>query len=123
LAARLTTLRLLTRSSDDIRTQAERVLPFLQQAFADRPVSVTAEPALSQIGSGSLPIDRLHSYALVVRPDTRKHGVLHDIEAALRSLPVPVIGRIADGALRLDLRCLSATDEADFLGQLAKLAP
>jgi L-seryl-tRNA(Ser) seleniumtransferase len=38
------------------------------------------------------------------------------------SKPLPAIGRIADGALRLDLRCLSAADEAAFLGQLAQLA-
>ncbi len=123
LADRLTTLHLLTRSSDDIRAQAERLLPSLQHALAGWPVSVAAEPALSQIGSGSLPVDRLSSYALTVKPASRKSGgVLHDVEARLRSLPVPVIGRIADGALRLDLRCLSASDEADFLGQLAKLA-
>ena len=121
LAERLTTLRLLTRSPTDIQAQAERLLPAMQQALAGWPVNVSAEPALSQIGSGSLPVDRLQSGALVIRPSTRKGGVLHEIEAALRGLPVPVIGRIADGALRLDLRCLSATDEADFLGQLAKL--
>jgi L-seryl-tRNA(Ser) seleniumtransferase len=82
-------------------------------------VSVAAEPALSQIGSGSLPVDRLESWALAIRPTTRKTGVLHDIEAALRSLPVPVIGRIADGALRLDLRCLG--DETGFRAQLSGL--
>lgn len=122
LADRLTALRLLTRPFDDIQAQAERLLPRMQQALANWPLSVSAEPALSQIGSGSLPIDRLPSHALVVRPRTRKSGVLHEIEAALRGLPVPVIGRIADGALRLDVRCLSAADEADFIGQLAKLA-
>ncbi|PKO71705.1 MAG: L-seryl-tRNA(Sec) selenium transferase, partial [Betaproteobacteria bacterium HGW-Betaproteobacteria-17] len=122
LADRLTALRLLTRPFDDIQAQAERLLPSLQRALAGWPVSVAVEPALSQIGSGSLPVDRLQSAALVVRSVTRKSGVLHDIEAALRGLPVPVIGRIADGALRLDLRCLSAADEADFLAQLAKLA-
>ena len=121
LAERLTTLRLLTRPPDDIRMQAERLLPHLQQALLDWPVRVSAEPALSQIGSGSLPIDRLPSHALVVRPGTRKRGVLHEIEAALRGLPVPAIGRIADGALRLDLRCLAVEDEADFLAQLAAL--
>jgi len=121
LGDRLTTLRLLTRPPDDIRMQAERLLPHLQQALLDWPVRVSAEPALSQIGSGSLPIDRLPSHALVVRPGTRKSGVLHEIEAALRGLPVPAIGRIADGALRLDLRCLAVEDEADFLAQLAAL--
>ena len=123
LADRLTALRLLTRSSDDIRAQAERLLPVMQQALAGWPVTVAVEPALSQIGSGSLPVDRLESCALVVRPSSRKSGVLHDIEAALRGLPLPVIGRIADGALRLDLRCLSAADEADFAAQLALVKP
>ncbi len=122
LGDRLTALRLLTRPPEDIERQAERLLPALQQALAGWPVQLSTEPALSQIGSGSLPISRLPGYALVVKPRSRKSGVLHDIEAALRGLPIPVIGRIADGALRLDLRCLSMTDEADFLGQLAKLS-
>ncbi|MCL5059209.1 MAG: L-seryl-tRNA(Sec) selenium transferase [Candidatus Thermoplasmatota archaeon] len=116
LAERLTTLRLLTRPPDDIRAQAERLLPAMRQALAAWPVRVAVEPALSQIGSGSLPVDRLPSWALAVRPATRKSGVLHAIEAAQRGLPVPVIGRIADGALRLDLRCLD--DEAAFCTQL-----
>jgi len=122
LAERLTTLQLLTRPQAEIHAQAERLLPIMQQALAAWPVEVAVEPALSQIGSGSLPVDRLQSWALTVRPTTRKTGVLHDIEAALRGLPLPVIGRISEGALRLDLRCLSATDEADFLTQLTKLA-
>ncbi|MBW8372338.1 MAG: L-seryl-tRNA(Sec) selenium transferase [Thiobacillus sp.] len=122
LADRLTTLHLLTRLPHDIQAQAERLLPAMQQALVDWPVTVEAEPALSQIGSGSLPVDRLESWALAVRPTTRRTGVLYAIEAALRGLPVPVVGRIADGALRLDLRCLSATDETDFEIQLAKLA-
>jgi L-seryl-tRNA(Ser) seleniumtransferase len=122
LSERLTTLHLLTRPPSDIHAQAQRLLPALRQALAGWPVKVAAEPVLSQIGSGSLPVDRLHSWSLAVRPGTRRSGVLHDIEAALRDLPVPVIGRISEGALRLDLRCLSAADETDFETQLAKLA-
>ncbi len=123
LADRLTALQLLTRPSDDIQAQAERLLPSMQQALAGWQVKVAVEPALSQIGSGSLPVDRLESCALAVRPGSRKSGVLHDIERALRGLPLPVIGRIADGALRLDLRCLSVADEADFAAQLSLLKP
>lgn len=123
LPERLTALRLLTRPQSEIRAQAERLLPALQGALAGWPVGVTVEPALSQIGSGSLPVDRLDSWALAVKPSTRKTGVLHDIEAVLRGLPVPVIGRIADGALRLDLRCLAPGDEADFAAQFAQLIP
>lgn len=122
LSERLAALRLLTRSQADILDQAMRLLPAMRQALAGWPVGVTVEPALSQIGSGSLPVDRLDSWALAVQPTTRKTGVLHAIEAALRGLPQPVIGRIADGALRLDLRCLSAAEEADFAAQLTQLA-
>ena len=122
LPDKLAALRLLTRPQDDIRAQAVRLLPALQQALAGWPVAVADAPAASQIGSGSLPVDRLASWALTVHPATRKTGVLHEIEAALRGLPLPVIGRIADGALRLDLRCLDVADEADFAGQLAQLA-
>ncbi|HUX90007.1 MAG TPA: L-seryl-tRNA(Sec) selenium transferase [Gallionellaceae bacterium] len=120
LPERLTSLRLLTRSQHEIAAQAQSLLPALQGALSKWKVSVSVENALSQIGSGSLPVDRLPSAALVVMPHAKKGGVLHEIEAVLRGLPIPVIGRISDGALRLDLRCLQ--HEAEFTAQLAQLA-
>jgi L-seryl-tRNA(Ser) seleniumtransferase len=36
---------------------------------------------------------------------------------------VPVIGRIRDGALWLDLRCLEAPQEGEFIAQLGSLQP
>ena len=38
----------------------------------------------------------------------------------LRALPLPVVGRIRDGALLLDLRCLD--DDASLLSSLGALA-
>jgi L-seryl-tRNA(Ser) seleniumtransferase len=121
LGERLATLRLLTRVEADIRSQAQRLLHGLQEALLNWPVTVSVESTLSQIGSGSLPVDRLPSVALVIRPTKKSGGVLHEIEAALRGLPIPVIGRIHDGALWLDLRCLD--DENDFVAQLDTLIP
>jgi len=121
LAERLETLRLLTRAEGEIRAQAERVQGALVRALADWPLEVGVASMRSQIGSGSLPVDRLPSAGLVCRPQ-RKGGVLNRLEKALRALPVPVIGRIADNALWLDLRCLRSADEAAFTAQLAELA-
>ncbi|MCV2219384.1 L-seryl-tRNA(Sec) selenium transferase [Thauera sp. Sel9] len=121
LPERLETLRLLTRAQTDILAQAERLHPALATALAEWPLTVSVEPMRSQIGSGSLPVDRLPSAGLVCRPQ-RKGGVLNRLEKALRGLPVPVIGHIADNALWLDLRCLRQTDEARFAAQLHELA-
>ncbi len=122
LRDRLPTLRLLTRSQTDIQSQAKRLLPELQLSLQPWPVTVDSEPALSQIGSGSLPIDRLESHAIVIRPQGRKSSVLNDIDFALRNLPIPVLGRICNGALCLDLRCLRVDSENEFVGQLSTLA-
>ena len=48
-----------------------------------------------------------------------KGSAAQRIAAAFRALPVPVIGRIKDGAFLLDLRCLD--DEAGFVAQLAPI--
>jgi len=119
LSERLPTLRLLTRPAAVIESLAAGLLPDLVQALASWPVRVATAPVQSQIGSGALPVDRLPSHALVVRPQGRRTGVLRDLEAALRALPIPVIGRLAEGALWLDLRCLE--DPETFRSQLGTL--
>ncbi len=119
LTERLTTLRLLTRPADLIRLAAVRVQPALQRALDERYV-VAAEPMFSQIGSGALPVDVLPSYGLVIRMADGKRGgrQLLALEKRLREMTRPVIGRIADDALHLDLRCLEAADEAQLIEQL-----
>jgi L-seryl-tRNA(Ser) seleniumtransferase len=122
LRERLTTLRLLTRPAIEMQAAAERVLPVLQRALGEGYLA-RVEPMFSQIGSGALPVDVLPSSGLVVRHAGRNGSgrALLKLERALRELPRPVIGRIADDALRLDLRCLESADEAAFMAQLAEL--
>ena len=123
LPARLTTLRLFTRPQTDIRAQAEQLLAPLQAAVGAA-YAVRTAPLFSQIGSGALPVDTLPSYGLAIAPTTPKRTgrALAALEAALRSLPRPVIGHIASDALWLDLRCLEAPDLPAFTAQLPALA-
>lgn len=116
LAAELPTLRLLTRQADEIRLQGERMRAALAAHYADFDLRV--EPCLSQIGSGSLPVDRLPSAALTLTPRDGRGSRLEALAARWRQLPVPVIGRIYDGRLWLDLRCLE--DESRFMEMLLR---
>jgi len=122
LARDLPTLRLLTRSASDIRALATQVLPAVASAVAPR-FAVAVVALLGQIGSGSLPVEQLPSAGLALSPVGGKRGAgraLDELAAALRGLPLPVIGRIADDRLLLDLRCLE--DARAFTAQLPALA-
>jgi L-seryl-tRNA(Ser) seleniumtransferase len=120
LKAELPTLRWLTRDAAEIESQAERMLPHVTAALGERARARTIA-CTSQIGSGSLPVDRLTSRGIAVSRTAPKQGPSADkIAAAFRALPRPVIGRIQDDAFVMDLRCLE--DEAGFTAQLAHLA-
>ena len=71
----------------------------------------------SQIGSGSLPLERLPSKAISIK--ITNDILLRKIASAFRRLPQPVIGRIHDGSLLFDMRTLE--DKEGFLSQLEQL--
>jgi L-seryl-tRNA(Ser) seleniumtransferase len=124
LAQRLPSLRLLTRSHAELQSLAQRLLPGVERALSGR-VKVQVLPCRSQIGSGSLPVDLLDSVCLALGPPpgARRAGAFPErLARAFRGLPIPVIGRIEDGQLRLDLRCLDgAAAEQAFVEQLTHL--
>ncbi|MBM3072461.1 L-seryl-tRNA(Sec) selenium transferase [Lelliottia sp. RWM.1] len=116
LAQRLPTLRLLTRDAAAIRDQAERLQAMIAPQYPDFEVRV--EPCQSQIGSGSLPVDRLPSAALTFTPGNGRGSQLEALSERLRARSTPIIGRIYDGRLWLDLRCLE--NEERFLEMMLK---
>ncbi|MDR2327487.1 MAG: L-seryl-tRNA(Sec) selenium transferase [Acidovorax sp.] len=122
LAQELTTLRLFTRKAAEMQAQAELLQAPLQAALGSSFVVETA-PMTSQIGSGALPVESLPSYGLKIHPASGKQAgrQLTELEARLRALPRPVIGRLHDDALWLDLRCLEASAQAAWLQQLPAL--
>lgn len=117
LAERLPTMRFLARPLEDIRRQAARLAPVLGDVMGPD-VAVEAIPCRSQIGSGALPLDTIPSFGLSLRANGGGRAV-EGLSAAFRNLPRPVIGRVAEGAFVLDLRCLE--DEASFRQSLSSL--
>ena len=120
LAERLPTIRLLARSKEEIETLAGRLVSVVGTALGSG-FRVEVIHCASQIGSGALPLETLPSAGLAIRPAAARGSgrALDALAGALRRLPMPVIGRISDSALILDLRCLE--DEAGFTASLAAL--
>ena len=121
LAERLTSLQLLTRPASDIDAQAQRLAPLVAQQLGSAwQVEVCA--ALGMVGSGAQPVARLPSAALCLRPQgarRERNQALMALMSGLRNLPIPVVGRLDDDALWLDLRQLD--DETAFVAQLTAL--
>jgi L-seryl-tRNA(Ser) seleniumtransferase len=117
LAERLPTLRMLTRSRQEIEAQARRMLPHVAEALGGD-FAVEICECESQIGSGALPLETLASAGLAIAPK-RKGRELERLSVMLRELPRPVIGRIEKERLVLDLRC--ASDEEALLSNLSHL--
>lgn len=122
LAEEVPSIRLLSRKRDDIRAQAQRVSDALRAKLTVR-ATLDLVDCKSQIGSGALPIDSLPSVAIALTPilsGRRSIGsALKRLAADLRDLPMPVIGRIENDRLLLDLRCLD--DETGFITQFDEL--
>ena len=119
LVKEVPTLRLLTRPQQDIKAQATRLLPALAAVVGDYADTAVIDCA-SQIGSGALPVDALPSAGMAITPRGKnRNSAAERLSNAFRKLPVPVVGRVKDGAFILDLRCLD--DEAGFIAQLGQL--
>ena len=119
LAQSVPTIQLLCKPECEIRKTAMTILRPLSEALGPSFV-VSIVACKSQIGSGSLPVERLSSAAISIKPDGHRKGTaLKTLSQAFRELPIPVIGRIQEDALILDLRCLE--DVPKFQEQIKKL--
>lgn len=119
LPQRLPLLVDLTRSLQEIDASIARILPDVSEAVGDA-FAVEIIDCKSQIGSGALPLELMPSRAISVslRPG-QSDAALTKLAARLRALPKPIIGRLSDGSLILDVRCLR--DEQGFCEQLLRL--
>jgi L-seryl-tRNA(Ser) seleniumtransferase len=107
LAERLPTLRFLTRQLDGVRAVARHFAGPLGAALGpDWRIDVVE--CESEVGSGALPMARIASAGLAISPvrEAAPGSAVEHLARRLRGLPCPLVGRISEGRLVLDLRCL-----------------
>jgi L-seryl-tRNA(Ser) seleniumtransferase len=90
---------MLARSPDELRQQADTLAQHLRKIL--RVVEVSVVPHEAFLGGGSLPGQTLPSYA--VRIDAEDAP---ELARRLREATVPVVSRVHDGAIYLDMRTL-----------------
>lgn len=97
---KIPTLRLLTTPLDVIQQRGKRLLRRLKKKFSSL-LEMELVDVLSQVGGGALPSANLPSKALVLKP---RDLSVEELDRRLRGSEAPVIGRLSEDRLLLDLR-------------------
>ena len=107
--------RMLTTTADAVRARAATVAAAIASAAGWRADLVSG---MSAIGGGSAPGVELPTWLIAIAKD----GLSADaLEARLRSLTPPVITRIADGRVTIDLRTVAPDQDALLVSLLRAL--
>ncbi|MDD5450566.1 MAG: L-seryl-tRNA(Sec) selenium transferase [Desulfovibrionales bacterium] len=109
------TLRLLTVPIAEINKKALQLYRRLTKAAVDH-LSLRVIDVDSQVGGGALPLQKLPSRAVAVQP---KGFSVTELEARMRSLSRPVIGRIENDQFIMDMRTVS-TEEIPHIVEAVK---
>ncbi|NLZ91346.1 MAG: L-seryl-tRNA(Sec) selenium transferase [Clostridiales bacterium] len=96
---RIPVLSMLTMPVDRLERRAERLVELL--AGIEPYAEIAVETEYSQVGGGSLPLERIETRVISVLP---KSMTLNQLEEGLRMADTPVIGRIARDRFLIDVR-------------------
>lgn len=108
-ANRIPTLRMLSADRKSVGQRARR----FARRLADLPVRISFISDSSKVGGGALPLEELPTVLMALKADGLS---ARDLEARLRKQDPPVVGRIVDDRLCLDLRTVSSRE----LGELER---
>ena len=104
-------LSLITKDLEEIEKNANALFNKIENL--ENVADINVEDTFSQIGGGSLPAERIKSKSVTIMP---KNISTQSLEAKLRAGKNPVVGRISEEKLILDMRTV-LEDEIDILAQ------
>lgn len=110
-------LRMITESLEEIDKEARSLARMLKRAGL--PADIQVVSCESQIGGGSLPLERIPSRAVAIHP---KKISVPELEERMRHLPVPVIPRTVNDTILLDVRTIEHRFFRIITDQLKELA-
>lgn len=114
--ANIPVLAMLAASLDELEKRAER----LKAAIIQSGVGILTEviPLKSFAGGGSLPAAMLEGYGVAVSSPAMSASML---ESRLRQNPTPIVVRVHEDKVLLDVRCITEQDIAEIAAVLGKI--
>ena len=109
-------LRMITEPLDEVARRARSLARTIRST--DIPAKVDVVSCESQIGGGSLPMERIPSMAVAIRP---KHESVAALEDQMRHLAVPMIPRTVNDTIMLDVRTIETEDFKLIAAELQEL--
>ena len=108
LLSAIPTFGLLDASNDGLRARGKRIVT----ALSTLPISLSLSESKSQVGGGTLPRSFISSVTIDLVP---KQLTVQEFAARLRAATTPIIGRIASGRLKLDLRTIFPSQDEELI--------
>ena len=109
-------LRMITEPLDEVARRARSLARTIRST--DLPAKVDVVSCESQIGGGSLPMERIPSMAVAIRP---KYESVAALEDQMRHLTVPMIPRTVNDTIMLDVRTVETEDFKLIAAELQEL--
>ncbi|MGI9166222.1 MAG: L-seryl-tRNA(Sec) selenium transferase [Pyrinomonadaceae bacterium] len=113
-------LHMLALSSNEIEARVRSLIERLSQGFKPPGLLASIKKGQSAVGGGSGPNTHPATVLLALQHETLSAD---EIESRLRSHTPPIIARIAEGKVLLDLRTVAFEEEPQLIDALMLLAP
>ena len=106
---KLPVLQMITKPVEEVEKEAKELFCVLEAL--ELPVELEIEDCESQIGGGSLPLERIPSKAVTIKPTKISTA---ELEERMRFLPIPIIPRTLNDKIVLDVRTIGVENYEHF---------
>ncbi|MGO1712920.1 MAG: L-seryl-tRNA(Sec) selenium transferase [Senegalia sp. (in: firmicutes)] len=109
------TLKMLTMNIEEIENKAKKLYDLLINI---KNIKIQIKDDFSQVGGGSLPLEQIKTKVIIIKSLDKK---MNKVEESLRNFNPPIVGRIKNDELYIDLRTVRE-DEIQVISEGIKWA-